>query len=71
MSLCRHNYVVDEQHPGHECCQNCGHVRPVFHNQDNISWLCLRSVLVFQPTRANTDGGVEASKLRAANTALK
>ena len=37
MSLCRHNYVVDEQHPGHECCQNCGHVRPVFHNQDNIS----------------------------------
>ena len=34
-------------------------------------WLCLRSVLVFQPTRANTDGGVEASKLRAANAALK
>ena len=33
--------------------------------------LCSRCVLVFQPPRANTDGGVATSPPRAANTALK
>lgn len=24
---CLHQYALDEEHPNHECCQLCGHVR--------------------------------------------
>ncbi len=43
----------------------------ILKNTSHLFWLCSRCVLVFQPPRANTDGGVATSPPRAANTALK